>query len=80
MNSKAVVSRLVAGTLVSSKAVQVGSKLKISASVCSSTVVKYLVFSNHVLPPSEKKAPPRTLLRTYSGILPKRHGILVERN
>ena len=25
-------------------------------------------------------APPRTLLRTYSGILPKRHGILVELN
>ena len=27
-----------------------------------------------------KKAPPRTLLRTYSGILPKRHGILVKLN
>ena len=25
-------------------------------------------------------APPRTSLRTYSGILPKRHGILVELN
>ena len=49
VNSKAVVSRSVAGTLVSSKAVQVGSKVKISASVCSSTVVKYSVFSNHVV-------------------------------
>ena len=36
---------------------------------------EYLYF-----PPSGKKAPLRTLLRTYSGILPKRHGILVERN
>ena len=35
--------------LVSSKAVQVGSKLESSASVCSSAVVKYSVFSNHVV-------------------------------
>ena len=51
MSSKAVISRSVVSMSVSSRAVQVGSKLEIGASVCStcSTVVKYSVFSNHVV-------------------------------